>query len=355
MERSGDNRSDELSFRRVHCRSPLHRELLAHHRPSPGLMSGPDVPDVPDSVRVLLVEDNRGDARLAQIALHEMARIRSDVESVTCLGDAISALNAAPHDIVLLDLSLPDSFGIDTLVRLRAETPDVPVIVLTGQDDDDISLAAMEAGAQDYIEKSRLDTSTLTRAIRYARERHRLLTELRQLVIVDELTGVYNRRGFVSLADHHFALTNRTGGSLSLLYIDLDDMKGINDTFGHHEGDQALRTTAEVLMRTFRFTDVIGRLGGDEFCVLLTPSGGDTDAEIAVHRLEQHLAEVNESATMASALSLSVGVARYEASAPCSLDELLRTADRAMYERKQVRKLAARDGAASDAIPSNRR
>jgi two-component system, cell cycle response regulator len=312
-------------------------------------------PGPSDVVRVLLVEDNGGDARLAQIALSEMARIKTDVESVTCLGDAITALNAFPHDIVLLDLSLPDSFGIDTLVRLRAETPDVPVIVLTGHDDDDISIAAMEAGAQDYIEKSRLDTSTLTRAIRYARERHRLLAELRQLVIVDELTGVYNRRGFVSLADHHFALTSRTGGTLSLLYIDLDGMKGINDTYGHHEGDHALRTTADLLVRTFRFTDVIGRLGGDEFCVLLTPSGGVTDADIAVARLDAQVAETNRSAVLRYELAMSVGVARYEASAPCSLDELLRKADRAMYERKHGRKQEPNDGLPGDAVPSNRR
>jgi diguanylate cyclase (GGDEF)-like protein len=309
---------------------------------------------VSDAVRVLLVEDNRGDARLAQIALGEMARIRTDVVAVTCLAEAIVALNAAPHDIVLLDLSLPDSFGIATLVRLRAETPDVPVIVLTGQDDDDVSLAAMEAGAQDYIEKSRLDPGTLTRAIRYARERHRLLAELRQLVVVDELTGVYNRRGFVSLADHHFALTNRTGGTLSLLYIDLDDMKRINDTHGHHEGDHALRTTADILMRTFRFTDVIGRLGGDEFCVLLTPSGGETDAEVAVERLDAHVDEVNESEALVFELSLSSGVARYEASAPCSLDELLRKADQAMYERKQSRKRSAPAGGAGASVPSSR-
>jgi len=306
-------------------------------------MTGPDGADV---VRVLLVEDNRGDALLAQIALGEMRRITTEVESVTCLADAIDALNTRPHDLVLLDLSLPDSLGIDTLVRLRESTPDVPLIVLTGQDDDDISLAAMEAGAQDYIEKSRLDSSTLTRAVRYARERHRLLTELRQLVIVDELTSVYNRRGFVSLADHHFALTSRTGGTLSLLYIDLDGMKGINDTYGHHEGDHALRTTAELLLRTFRFTDVIGRLGGDEFCVLLTPSGGETDADIAVARLEDQVAKVNVTEALVYDLSLSIGVARYEASTPCSLDELLRRADQAMYARKHG-KSPARGGQAT--------
>jgi diguanylate cyclase (GGDEF)-like protein len=299
---------------------------------------------VSDVVRVLLVEDNRGDARLAQIVLGEMPRITTEVELVTCLDAAIVALNTAPHDIVLLDLSLPDSLGIDTLVRLRAETPDVPVIVLTGQDDDEISLAAMEAGAQDYIEKSRLDCSTLTRAVRYARERHRLLTALRQLVIVDELTGVYNRRGFVSLVDHHFALTNRTGGGLSMLYIDLDDMKSINDTHGHHEGDRALRTTADLLVRTFRFTDVIGRLGGDEFCVLLTPSGSvDADAEVAVARLEAQLAKVNATESLLFELALSVGVAEYDSATPCSLDELLHRADRAMYERKQGRKAQVPD------------
>ena len=152
-----------------------------------------------DALRVLLVEDNRGDALLAKIALDEMQRVDADVRHVACLGDAIAALNGEPHDIVLLDLSLPDSHGIETVVRLRAETVDVPVIVLTGHDDEETAMRAMEAGAQDYIEKSRMDSRTLTRAIRYARERHRLLAELRHLVIIDELTGVYNRRGFVSM------------------------------------------------------------------------------------------------------------------------------------------------------------
>jgi diguanylate cyclase (GGDEF)-like protein len=156
-------------------------------------------------------------------------------------------------------------------------------------------------------------------------------------VIIDELTGVYNRRGFVSLAEHHFALTNRSGGTLAMLYIDIDDMKTINDCHGHHEGDRALRATADLLMQTFRFTDVVGRLGGDEFCVLLTP-GGTVDADRAVRRLDDLLVELNAGPTLTYALSLSVGMAEYAAAAPCSLEELLRRADQTMYEVKERRR-----------------
>jgi two-component system cell cycle response regulator len=288
------------------------------------------------SIRVLLVEDNPSDARLAQVALRAMPGADVVVETVARFADAVASLAADRADVVLLDLSLPDSSGIETVERMRAEAPDVPIVVLTGHDDETAALATLEAGAQDYIEKSRLDGYVLDRALRYARERHRLSRQLRELAAIDELTGVRNRRGFLALAEHHLALADRSNEPVALFYVDLDRMKAINDTYGHPEGDRALCTVAALLIQTYRLSDVIGRMGGDEFCVLLT--GGGHDTQTAIARLHEAVDEFNGSSPLPYAVSLSIGAAEYRPSERCSVGELLRRADAAMYEQKLRRR-----------------
>lgn len=290
----------------------------------------------PHVVQLLLVEDNLGDARLAEEALRDMPGVHMTLHTVTSLAAAIARVRALPPDIVLLDLSLPDSHGIATLLRLKAEAPDVPIVILTGQDDDEVAMLAVEEGAQDYIAKSRLDGYTLVRAVRYARERHRLISELRQLAVMDELTGVQNRRGFLALAEHHIALARREGRQLALLYIDVDGMKDINDALGHPAGDEAIRGAAQLMRDTFRLSDVVGRVGGDEFCVLLTGSGWQ-DVDVAVARLQAGLEQLNGTGELAYHLSLSVGIARYTSTEPCSVAELMEQADATMYSHKSRR------------------
>jgi two-component system cell cycle response regulator len=287
-------------------------------------------------IHVLLVEDNPGDALLAQLALSEMSGADVFVETVARFADAMTSLRSHPADVVLLDLSLPDSHGIETVERMRANAPDVPIVVLTGHEDDQVAQSAMEAGAQDYIEKSRLDGYILSRAVRYARERHRLVTELRELAVVDELTGLRNRRGLVDLADHHVALANRSREPLALLYVDLDGTNAINDAHGRLEGDRALRTVAGLLRHTYRTSDIIARLGGDEFCVLLTTSGW-RDTQTAINRLQDVVRDFNLSSTLPGALSLSIGAAEYRPDKPCSILELIELAEASKNEQKERR------------------
>jgi two-component system cell cycle response regulator len=286
------------------------------------------------AIRVLLVEDKPGDARLAQVALSEMPGVEVVVvETVGRLVDAVAWLGIHFADVVLLDLSLPDSHGVETVEQLCAEVADVAIVVLTGPDDDQMALAALEAGAHDYIEKERLDGYLLSRTVRYARERHRLLSEVRALTVMDELTGVRNQRGFLALTEHHIALADRANESLTLFYVGLDHMKTINDTHGHAEGDRALRAVADLLGHTFRLSDVIARMGGDEFCVLLT-TGAARDTHAAVDRLQAAVTGFNESSPLPYALSLSIGAAEYQPLEQCSVAELLRRADASMYETK---------------------
>jgi len=219
-------------------------------------------------IRVLLVEDNPGDVRLIQEALSEARGTAFEVECQECLETALKRLNETDVDVVLLDLSLPDSWGLDTVSKAHSQAPEVPIIVLTGSEDEELGLKAVQNGAQDYLVKGQMDSNLVVRSMRYAIERQRILAELRNLSLVDELTGLYNRRGFLILAHQQIFLIHQAKMQMVLLFADLDNMKWINDNFGYHSGDQALREAAIIIKETFRKLDIVARIGGDEFAVL---------------------------------------------------------------------------------------
>lgn len=165
-------------------------------------------------------------------------------------------------------------------------------------------------------------------------ERKHMEEKLRALSLTDELTGLRNRRGFLGAAQQSVVLARRNLEGVMLLFIDLDNMKFINDRHGHDEGDRALRATADLLRQVFRESDVLARLGGDEFAVLhLEPGGHDPESVRA--RLETSLAEVNAQGRLPYTLAMSVGMVHQQADALDSLDDLLAAADAQMYEIKR--------------------
>lgn len=172
-------------------------------------------------------------------------------------------------------------------------------------------------------------------------EREKLLKKVkeseakyRELSLYDELTKIHNRRGFFFLADQQINVVNRTKQRLLLLYIDVDDVKSINDTWGHQEGDTALIATANILRNNIRKSDIIARIAGDEFVALLVETI-ETLPEIVAKRLEESCQSFNKEGSHKFKLSLSVGFAYYDPASPCSIDELLDRADRNMYDLKQ--------------------
>ena len=169
-------------------------------------------------------------------------------------------------------------------------------------------------------------------------ERRKMEEKLRESAMTDELTGLFNRRGFMALADKLIKMSVRDKTDLLLVYVDLDNLKWINDNLGHTVGDHALVEAATLLGDTFRLADVVGRMGGDEFVILCTDSSALGNEEIILARLSESLEKANRLTTRQYPLSLSVGVGRYEHLAPCSLDELLSRADQAMYENKKARR-----------------
>ncbi|MBN2120478.1 MAG: sensor domain-containing diguanylate cyclase [Candidatus Omnitrophica bacterium] len=161
--------------------------------------------------------------------------------------------------------------------------------------------------------------------------------ELRVLSITDTLTGLYNRRGFLTLAQQQIKMAKRNKQDIGLLFADLDNMKHINDSLGHQDGDSALVEAANILKASFRESDVIARIGGDEFAVLVIQPHKDF-AQILTARLKENLDKCNAEANRRYALSLSTGIVYCDADHQRSIYELLSEADKLMYDQKLTRK-----------------
>jgi diguanylate cyclase (GGDEF)-like protein len=168
-------------------------------------------------------------------------------------------------------------------------------------------------------------------------QRKKLEEELRSMSLTDDLTGLYNRRGFMTLADQQLKIANRLKRGVLILYADLDNMKYINDTFGHKEGDAALIETANILKKIFRESDIIARIGGDEF-VVYPVEHSDKSAKALDERFQKHFKDYSEKRGRNYRLSTSIGIVHYENKCPPSIHKLLDQADKMMYKKKRLSK-----------------
>lgn len=282
----------------------------------------------------MLVEDDKDFAFLLQNHLSNAISTQTwQFTHVTTLKEALDqGLNRYFHAI-LLDLGLPDSRGLSTLKHILNNYPNTPVVVFSSVQNEDQALRAVQMGAQDYIVKGQVDNAQLGRAIRFAIERHHARTELQRLAMIDDLTKLYNRRAFNALSEQQLKLADREGKSLLLLLIDMDGLKTINDTHGHNVGDKALQKTARALRHTLRSSDIVARIGGDEFAILALRADSSNGAPI-ISRINSFIRKDNRENNLFK-LSLSIGVARYEPGDSKSLEDLVQIADKSLYEVKR--------------------
>lgn len=291
-------------------------------------------------LRILLVGEAKEACDLRALLGQENSS-RFQIAHVAGLELAAERLSSEPADVLLLELETRQRQGRVFVQAARAAAPDTPIVILAEGDDESLAVEALREGVQDFLTKDRLDRAVLLRALRYSIERHRLQKNLQNLSLIDDLTGLYNRRGFMALAEQHLRMIQRKGAAL-LVYLDLDDLKLINDNYGHLEGNRALIVTANVLRSCFRQSDILARLAGDEFCVLMTDAGQDSDVQVR-KRLEHRVDFVNSLGSWKFRISLSVGIADVPVAHQPSLEELLRVADARMYEKKRNKQAQASD------------
>jgi diguanylate cyclase (GGDEF)-like protein len=296
----------------------------------------PPRPDVASPLRVLIIEDSAAYAMLVAEMLAE--GLPEGVESTHCtvLAQACDVLLDCPIDVVLLDLSLPDAHQLEALSAVQAAAPDVPVVVLTGAEDPQVGLEAVQSGAQDFIAKRGAEPDLLTRAIRYAVERKRSEVRLAEQALRDSLTGLPNRVLLLDRLGVALARARRRPTSVAVLFLDLDRFKTVNDSLGHEAGDRLLVEIAGRLRTSLRPGDTVARFGGDEFLILCEELAGEIEAVRVAERAMHAISAPITVSGHAISIAASVGIAMGSDSAT-GAHELIRQADAAMYRAKRRR------------------
>lgn len=284
-----------------------------------------------DLLKILMIEDSPEFVLLMTRALKQAGAEAVEVFPAESLESGLRQLQALRFDAIVLDLFLPDSAGLESIPVLQRQAPDTPVVVMSAQDDPELAIQALRLGAQDYLVKGKVNGQLLVRSLRYAISRQQMVDTLRRLSMFDELTGLYNRRGFSALAKRQLKLSRRSQQKLSVFLFDMEGTQKINEQFGRAQGDIALMKAAEVLRRTFRSSDILARLDGDDFIVLAVDTTPQSTARI-LSRLMNNLLRANQQAGAPYRLSLRWGVAAAEAAETISLEKLISRAEQALRD-----------------------
>jgi two-component system cell cycle response regulator len=293
------------------------------------------------NVRILLIEDDEDDYQILRDYLMEQDnRSAFQLDWVATYQAGLKDIERADHDVYLIDHYLGLNSGLDLLKEAVQAGCQAPLIIVTGQSDREIDQAALMAGAMDYLVKGKFDGQLLERSIRYALERSRLLKKIRELAVRDALTGLYNRRELYRFLDYEIIKSKRYSHAFSLLLMDIDHFKDINDRFGHRVGDEILQQVAQVLLSQTRGCDLPARYGGDEFIVVL-PETPTPQGLIGAERLRKVVENVsiqiaNESGNLEKLeVTMSIGLAGYPGDAETG-EQIIDLADQALYQAKHI-------------------
>ncbi|OGW91405.1 MAG: hypothetical protein A3D28_00375 [Omnitrophica bacterium RIFCSPHIGHO2_02_FULL_63_14] len=302
-------------------------------------------------LKILLIEDNPEDIVLIReiLAQDESLTPRFHFEYAHRLDAGLEMIRKGGIDCVVLDLSLPDSRGLETLTRLQAQSSDVPVVVLTDDQDEGHGIEAVSRGAQDYLNKVHLNHYVFVRAVLHAVERAKIRTELNmvtnqllstnlrleKLALLDPLTELLNRRGLQEALSREIQFATRDSSELIAVILDLDDFKQINDALGHAVGDVVLKEVAHKIKNTLKVTDYVARVGGDEFLALM-PQTRLAEGIQAAQKLRLAISDlpIMLSLKEASKITASLGLV-VVSDELVSIDELIAKAHQALDKSKK--------------------
>lgn len=285
-------------------------------------------------ISVLLIEDKGADPAWVERALERLEGFRLEYLREETVEQALSVLEGRTVDVILLDLTLSDSHGLNAFHRIQAMAPETPIVVLCGTGGEDFAAEAVQQGAKDYLVKGQVDQRSLHRSVAYCFERARSERYLTHLVNHDQLTGLPNRRLFFDRFGQALKRARRSEEGVALLVVDLDHFKDINDSLGHHAGDLVLKRAADRLRTCMREYDTVARMGGDEFALILEDHVGGSQAHAIARRVLHLLAEPFSLDDREVFISASIGVTLFPFD-DHGEDVLLQHADIAMYQAKR--------------------
>lgn len=300
--------------------------------------------------RILHIDDELSQYTCLRDMVAEFHSERFEVDWAPTFNDGLRALNTGRYCACFLDYKLGSRTGIELLresVRMHCTTP---IIMMTGMADHDLDMQALNAGAIDYLDKTEVSPRNLERCLRYALKLSASMQSLHSLATHDPLTGLLNRREFDRILEEETARATRFKRSFSVVLVDLDHFKNVNDTHGHQVGDMVLLHLASLMSSLARSVDRVARFGGEEFAIIEL----ETDEDGALSSAERLRAALEASPCAVPgiagglAITLSAGVAVYPKHGDGS-ESLIRAADRALYEAKALgRNLAVGASALKD-------
>jgi len=292
-------------------------------------------------LKVLLLEDDEDDFIIAADLLSEIYGSDLKLDWVSQKEQALQYVQENNYDVLLFDQFLGKTQGLDVIREINELTTiSAPMILLTGLDDREIDIQAMNAGATDYLVKQKLDESVLERSIRYSLKQKKAEQEIEHMAYHDALTGLPNRLLFMQHLTWSFEMCKRRNKSSTVLFIDLDNFKTINDTLGHSAGDQLLVHVANRIKSSLRAEDLVARFGGDEFVILLNQIDEDPDeiqenAKIVVDKIQAALREPVIFEGQPLVITPSIGGVNYPKPADTP-ESVIKYADTAMYNVKSA-------------------
>lgn len=292
--------------------------------------------DVADPLeQVLLVEDSPFQANMLAGMLRT-GGFEIDVRHAGSLAEARCAIDdGAQLSCIVLDLTLPDATGLDGVIDMCHRAPEVPIVVVTADDDEARAVKAVQLGAQDYLTKGRIDADVLRRSLRYAIERKRAELQLARQALHDPLTGLPNRTLLDDRLQLALAQSAREDTMVAVLFCDLDGFKKVNDIHGHRVGDRLLRAVAARLVSSVRSGDTVARYGGDEFTIVTTQLDSEQGATELAMRLRAAVVQpVAVAGDLQVTVSTSVGIA-LATGGTWQPGDVVEAADGAMYRAKR--------------------
>lgn len=294
-----------------------------------------------DPLKILLVEDSKGDRLLINHALNSVMEASYEVSESETLQEALKLLSDNQYDVALLDRTLPDVDGFDGMHNLQTMSPKLPIIFLTGCNEERFAFQAIEQGAQDYLFKDSFDGHQIKKSIQFAILRKQFEGIIITQANYDMLTGLANRMLFESRLEMAIAKMRRhQESSLSAMFIDLDDFKLINDEMGHQAGDKLLKLVGERLKQALRNYDTVARFGGDEFAILLESLPEESHGEVVARKIIKQFKEPFSIHGKDVIVGLSIGVSNSNSSDKSTSAQIIHQADLAMYKAKEIKESA---------------